>query len=347
MGADFTYQEIMAQPDLWSDTVDHMAKRAGTLSRFVADADPEEVIFTGCGTSHYISIAAALSFQEITGISARAEPASALLLNPRAVIARGRRTLVVASSRSGQTTEVVRAMEALKRDPFVRRIAVTANPASELAAQAQYSIVLDHVRERSIVMTGSFTSILLALQMLACIAAGEADRIPAAGMPEAGSRVLPAAEAAAERLGNDLSRDHFIYLGLGAYFGLACEGMLKMKEMTQAASEAFNPLEFRHGPISVLNERCAAVLLCRAADGAYERDLVRDMERLGTITARVGSDAGDSPTAPDVRVGSDAGDPLRAVLYLPFLQLLAYHRARRLGLDPDKPRHLSSVVVLP
>jgi len=34
------------------------------------------------------------------------------------------------------------------------------------------------------------------------------------------------------------------------------------------------------------------------------------------------------------------------VLYLPVLQLFAYHRAVAGGKNPDKPRHLSSVVEL-
>jgi glutamine---fructose-6-phosphate transaminase (isomerizing) len=34
------------------------------------------------------------------------------------------------------------------------------------------------------------------------------------------------------------------------------------------------------------------------------------------------------------------------ILYLPTLQLMAYHRSVSKGLDPDNPRNLSAVVYL-
>ncbi|MFZ5823820.1 MAG: hypothetical protein ACOY94_05765 [Bacillota bacterium] len=36
----------------------------------------------------------------------------------------------------------------------------------------------------------------------------------------------------------------------------------------------------------------------------------------------------------------------RALLYMPPLQFLAYYRATAVGLDPDRPQHLSRVVSL-
>jgi glucosamine--fructose-6-phosphate aminotransferase (isomerizing) len=45
-------------------------------------------------------------------------------------------------------------------------------------------------------------------------------------------------------------------------------------------------------------------------------------------------------------LGVGLSDAARSILYLPFAQLLAYHRAVGAGLDPDRPQHLSSVVRL-
>jgi glucosamine--fructose-6-phosphate aminotransferase (isomerizing) len=65
-----TYQEIKQQPATWRQTIDLVVARAEEVKQKFANIQPDEVIFTGCGTSCYISIAAALTFQEKTGLSA-------------------------------------------------------------------------------------------------------------------------------------------------------------------------------------------------------------------------------------------------------------------------------------
>ena len=47
-----------------------------------------------------------------------------------------------------------------------------------------------------------------------------------------------------------------------------------------------------------------------------------------------------------VALGVGLSDAARSLLYLPFGQALALHRAVGAGLDPDRPQHLTSVVRL-
>ena len=49
----------------------------------------------------------------------------------------------------------------------------------------------------------------------------------------------------------------------------------------------------------------------------------------------------------DIAFGSGLPEPVRNVLYLPVLQLLAYHRSMAKGLNPDRPNNLEAVVKLP
>ena len=48
----------------------------------------DHVIFTGCGSTYYLALAAAALFQELSGQPARALPASELWLSPRSSYAR-------------------------------------------------------------------------------------------------------------------------------------------------------------------------------------------------------------------------------------------------------------------
>ncbi|WP_054950664.1 SIS domain-containing protein [Numidum massiliense] len=342
-----TYTEIKRQPMTWQKTIDTVLEQRDKLRQFFQDHRPDEVIFTGCGTSYYISIAAAMTFTEQTGIAAKAAPASEVFLKPDAVFAKNRRTVIVGSSRSGNTSEVVRALRFAAGHQLAQGLSVTANPDSDMAKQTPHSVVLPHVQEKSVVMTSSFTNLLLASQLIASIVADDEDYLAELQqLPQLGEQTMPQAEALAQKLGREDSYDHYIYLGLGAAFGLACEAMLKMKEMTQLFAEAFNPLEFRHGPISVLNERCRAFVLSNRTMSDLERDVVSDVRKYGANVVAIGDAVSDFSADEVFDLASGLTDPSRSVLYLPLLQLTAYYRTEQMGLNPDRPRNLNQVVVL-
>ena len=69
---------------------------------------------TGCGSTYYLALAAAALVQELTGVRARALPASEVWLYPESAYQNGSKTLLLAVSRSGTTTETVRAVESFK-----------------------------------------------------------------------------------------------------------------------------------------------------------------------------------------------------------------------------------------
>jgi len=342
----YTYDEITRQPSTWEKTITQLLNKADELNKFFKDVKPDEVIFTGCGTSFYISIAAALVFEEITGISAKAVPASEIFLKPEATINKNKRTLLIGSSRSGTTTEVIRAVDYVNKNNLGTSFIVTGYPDSELAETADYSIALSHIQEKSVVMTSSFTNILLALHVFAGIVAGNKRFISELkSIPAIGDKIIQDAEEQGKNIGAQGKYNHYIYLGLGAYLGLACEGMLKMKEMTQAVCEAFNPLEFRHGPISVLTNQCQVILLNNQSIELYEKDVILDIQSYGANTVVIG-DLSEDFGNHIIRLPKGLSDAARGILYLPYLQYIAYFKTINLGLNPDTPRNLTQVVKL-
>ena len=123
--------------------------------------------------------------------------------------------------------------------------------------------------------------------------------------------------------------------------------MLKMTEMAQRPAVAYHPLEFRHGPIAVAGPGTLAVLLGSRSGARLEAGLVRDLRGYGTMVLHLRDDWKALAEA-DVDVTLDVGlpDEARCMLYLPFIQGLAYHRSVGAGLNPDRPRHLTSSVEL-
>src|SRR5208282_1849848 len=157
-----------SQPQCWSTCLGKLAASA-ELSAAVQMARPEaEWVFVGCGTSYYLALAAASAFNYLN-LPARAVPASDLLLYPGLTLHAARDYVPVVISRSGRTSEAVRAAHMLEKDRNLRTIAITCANDQPLEASCTLTLKLLDADEQSTVMTRSFTSMLLALQYLAAM----------------------------------------------------------------------------------------------------------------------------------------------------------------------------------
>lgn len=343
--ASLTYAEILRQPDSWAETLRQVPAIWEAIHGRIDGIG--HALFMGSGTSLYIAQSAAQSFMEITGLTATAIPTSEAFLSPASSVPSAGPVVAFIISRSGTTSEALLAADFLRAHRGnVTTVGITCNAGTDLEARCDHCIALPFATERSVVMTQSFTTMLLALQVVATLVANDTSlREELGGLPAAFTAQLGATEGLAKRYGASPDYDTTIYLGLGPNQGLAEEGTLKLKEMTQSTCEAYNPLEFRHGPISIVDERTLVVLLEGVREAAYLADVERDLRQHGAHVVAVGPHA--APGANErLVIGEGLSDLARCVLYLPFVQLLAYERALALALDPDRPRNLNQVVVL-
>jgi glucosamine--fructose-6-phosphate aminotransferase (isomerizing) len=254
-------------------------------------------------------------------------------------------------SRSGSTTETLWAVEHFRKvTPSGKVLTVTTQPKSRLASSADYVLSAEAAQERSVAQTRSFTSMLLLSQCLAGILAGDdalVDRLQR--LPAALDSLIDRYAPLARDLGEDDSLDRFFFLGGGANYGLACEAMLKTKEMTRSWAEAFHPLEFRHGPMSVVDNQSLVVCLVSDSEQEAELRVVRDMQKLGArilVLVEDPSRADCSNIEYVVELKSGLKDWERGALYLPFIHWMDYYRTLAKGLNPDQPSNLTAVVEL-
>lgn len=334
----YTLEEIRSQPAAWQETLAYLGARAEDLAA-VGPTGFDEVLVTGCGSTYYLALAAAALLQELTGVRARGLPASEIWLYPDSAYRAGAKTLLLAVSRSGTTTETVRAVESFRARATGSVVTLSCYPESALAGLGDLNLVLAAGQEKSVAQTRAFSSLYLATVFLAHLWAG---RSPEAfsGLPEAGTRLLEHYAPLAERLGGDLTLERFYFLGSGPRYGLACEVSLKLKEMTLSHSEPFHFLEFRHGPQSMVTDTALLVGLVSERNRATERAVLREMNARGAQVLSL------AETDADVTFAADVPEGLQGVLYLPVLQLLAFRRSLAKGLNPDRPQNLEAVVRL-
>ena len=334
-----THAEILSQTAAWSQALEVVQAQKTALAGLLAGPF-DQVLFTGCGSTYYLSLAAAALFQELTGCRARGVPGGELLLNPRSVTGSGS-TLLVAVSRSGATTETVRAVEQFRRERRGPVLALTNYGAQPLAGLADLALVIEKGQEQSVAQTRSFASLYVAATAVSALAAGREDLLRSMdGLPACGERLLAEFAPLARTLGETPGFDRFYFLGSGSRYGLACELNLKMKEMTLTHSEPFHFLEFRHGPMSMVGPSAAVVGLLSEVNRKAEERVLAEMEQLG------GRVFGLAEAGAKVSFASGLPEAVRGVLYLPILQLVAYHRSLSKGLNPDRPTNLSAVVFL-
>ncbi|MGC8837765.1 MAG: SIS domain-containing protein [Anaerolineae bacterium] len=342
-----TQREILGQTVAWRAALAELRARTDALRAFWAEGRFSDAVLVGCGSTYYLALALAPLVQSLLPVrSARVAPASELLLFPETVVPREGRPVLVAISRSGRTTETVRAARAFRERTGAPVWAISCDEASPLAQESDLALVASEGKEESIVQTRSFTSMLLLAQASVWLLAhGDP---PADALPAAGARLLSEFQGLARGLGEDLALQRFFFLGSGPQYGLACEAALKMKEMSLSHAEAFHFMEFRHGPMSLVDEATLVVGLLSETAWEYEVEVLREMQALGArvLALAEGPERGPLPADHRVFFASGVPEPLRGALYVPLLQWMACCRALRKGLDPDVPKHLSAVVVL-
>ena len=338
--------EILSQTQCWQACLKELA-RGSTVEDIVARFNSAaEWLFIGCGSSYYVALAAAATMKSLSGRPARAIPASEMLLYPELVFSGP--CVPVLISRSGQTSEVLKAGEILNQRNLPG-VAVTCVNGQSLEKLATITITLP-ADEQSTVMTRSFTSMLLALQFLAGRVAGNQAFCDALiAMPDLAAEALkPVLEKIREFVDRHTFSD-YVSLGHGPYYGLACEYALKVMEMSVSPAQSFHSLEFRHGPKSVVTPQTLAIFLL--SDHGYEAEcgLLEEVKSLGGTTMVIANQA-------NARVSASADLLVELPLKLPELarlapslvpgQLLGLHTGLKKKLNPDSPRNLTRAVIL-
>lgn len=343
-----TLDEILTQPVAWQAALEEVTTRQTVLKNVWEENQFSEILVTGCGSTYYLSLAVAPLLQQQLGRRARAVPASELLFFPETVLSSGSNPLLVTISRSGRTTETIRATQqyrTLQKQATVLNIGCYAD--TELVALSDLALVIREGQEESVVQTRSFSAMLVAAQAAVAALVDERQLDDMKKLPVSGEQLIANYHDLARLLGQNARFERFYFLGSGLQYGLACEANLKMKEMSLSISEAFHFMEFRHGPMSMVNERTLVVGLLSDTARPYELAVLREMRALGAQTLVLSEQAVTEQEA-DYQVCFAAGLPesSRSVLYLPVLQLLGYYRAILNGQNPDQPHNLTAVVTL-
>lgn len=356
-GYEDTVREICQQPLTWERTAAEVTGRASELATFLRredDTSPLPLILTGSGSSLYVAECVALSLQTHFGVVARPVPAALILTHVEGCLSASDPCLVVSFARSGDSPESAAVVDLiLEKYPRCRHLVITCNALGRLATAYAtdprvMSVVLDRrTNDRSLVMTSSFTNMVVAGQALGRLTDGEGYRRTVRVLAGVGHELLVRHASNLARIARSPFRSA-CFLGTGPRLGAARESALKMLEMSggEIGTIAETPLGLRHGPMAAVRDDTLIVasLPSSALARQYAVDLLREIRRKRPVAQMVVI----GETVPDDLVGAadavvalpglkqlDDGDA--AVADVMVGQILAFFRCLASGLRPDVP----------
>jgi glutamine---fructose-6-phosphate transaminase (isomerizing) len=304
------------------------------IAERIRQAAPRIVIVCGRGSSGHVGVYFRYLIEARIGVLVSAAAPSVFTAYRRRPDMRN--ALFVVVSQSGRSPDLVMATE-YARESGALALAIVNDEASPVAAAADLVLPIGAGPERAVAATKTVVLSMQAGVQLVAALTGEADLRDALDrFPGRLDKVLACDWSA---WGNSLATAPAAFVAARGYgFGAAREIALKVTEILQLPALGFSAAELRHGPRAAITP-ATPVLLLRQNDeaGATVDGLYRDLREAGETVFAAGGSAGTLPW-----IGDDHPicDPV--AMLLPAYAAIE-SAARRRGLDPDNPQHLSKV----
>jgi len=256
---------------------------------------------------------------------------------------------VIALSQSGRTPDVIDYLTRA-RTAGAYTVALTNDPGSDLAGEAEEVLPLAAGTERAVAASKTYLNQVAALGLLAAYAAGEGRPFGTGIRATADllEELLPALEPLARAVALPFaSVGRMFVVGRGIEFATAREIALKLLETCRVAAEPLTATALQHGPVAALDPLFPVWTI--ASEDETLPAVVEAAERVRAVGATLvaSGDAAASLTgaAYSLPVPKPPAPLLSPLLSVVPGQLFAAELARARGLDPDHPVGLSKVTL--
>ncbi|MEE1774083.1 glutamine--fructose-6-phosphate transaminase (isomerizing) [Streptomyces sp. JV185] len=304
----------------------------------------------GCGTSYHAGQIGAQLIEELARIPADAEPASEFRYRNPVV---DPDTLYVAVSQSGETYDVLAAVQELKRKG-ARVLGVVNVVGSAIAREADGGTYVHAGPEVCVVSTKCFTNTVVAFALLALHLGRIRDLSVADGkriieglrrLPAQISEILANEDEIKKMAAEYADAKSMMFIGRVRGYPVAREASLKLKEVSYIHAEAYPASELKHGPLALIEPAMPTVAIVPDDDlleknRAAMEEIKARRGRILAVAHQVQEKADHTIVVPK---NENELDPI--LMGIP-LQLFAYHTALAMGRDIDKPRNLAKSVTV-
>ncbi len=358
----FMQKEIYEQPTALINTMEGRLNRENVIVDSIGNGAKdilekvEHIQIVACGTSYNAGMVARYWFESLAGVSCDVEIASEFRY--RKFVTRPN-SLLITLSQSGETADTLAALRLAKEKGYMAALTICNVAGSSLVRESDLAFMTRAGVEVGVASTKAFTTQLAALLMLVTalgkvkgyISAEKEHEIIKAmqSLPAEIEKAL-AFDTEIEALAEDFAeKHHALFLGRGAFYPIAVEASLKLKEISYIHAEAYAAGELKHGPLALIDADMPVIVV--APNNELLEKVKSNIEEVrargGQLYVFADKEAGFTPSeGMKIITMPKVNDIVAPIFYTIPMQLLSYHVALIKGTDVDQPRNLAKSVTV-
>jgi glucosamine--fructose-6-phosphate aminotransferase (isomerizing) len=357
----FMLKEIFEEPEAIENSIrgrlipkEGLAKLGGLAEVTDKLKNAKRLIIAACGTAYFAARVGEYALEEYGGIPTEVDLASEFRYR-KPILEKDDLFLVV--SQSGETADTLGALREAK-EKGVTTLGIVNVVGSTLARETDAGVYQHIGPEIGVASTKAFTSQVAILNLLALVLGRQRQMSLVTGeriakelkkIPELMKKVLDQKDII-EAIAEKYQRfNNFLYLGRKYNMPVACEGALKLKEISYVHAEGYGAGEMKHGPIAMIDKNFPSVFIV-PSDSVYEKMVsnIQEVKARGGPVVAVATEGNEEikEIADDVIYIPKTLEMLTPLLSVVPLQLFAYYFGVLRGIDVDKPRNLAKSVTV-
>ncbi|MCK8913846.1 glutamine--fructose-6-phosphate transaminase (isomerizing) [Haemophilus influenzae] len=358
----FMQKEIYEQPTALINTMEGRINHENVIVDSIGNGAKgilekvEHIQIVACGTSYNAGMVARYWFESLAGVSCDVEIASEFRY--RKFVTRPN-SLLITLSQSGETADTLAALRLAKEKGYMAALTICNVAGSSLVRESDLAFMTRAGVEVGVASTKAFTTQLAALLMLVTALGKvkghisvekEREIIKAMQSLPAEIEKALAFDSEIEALAEDFAeKHHALFLGRGAFYPIAVEASLKLKEISYIHAEAYAAGELKHGPLALIDADMPVIVV--APNNELLEKVKSNIEEVrargGQLYVFADKEAGFTPSeGMKIITMPKVNDIVAPIFYTIPMQLLSYYAALIKGTDVDQPRNLAKSVTV-
>ena len=358
----FMQKEIYEQPTALINTMEGRINHENVIVDSIGNGAKgilekvEHIQIVACGTSYNAGMVARYWFESLAGVSCDVEIASEFRY--RKFVTRPN-SLLITLSQSGETADTLAALRLAKEKGYMAALTICNVAGSSLVRESDLAFMTRAGVEVGVASTKAFTTQLAALLMLVTALGKVKGHIS----PEKEQEIIKAMQSLPAEIEKALAFDtdiealaedfaekhHALFLGRGAFYPIAVEASLKLKEISYIHAEAYAAGELKHGPLALIDADMPVIVV--APNNELLEKVKSNIEEVrargGQLYVFADKEAGFTPSeGMKIITMPKVNDIVAPIFYTIPMQLLSYHVALIKGTDVDQPRNLAKSVTV-
>ncbi|HHF6546387.1 TPA: glutamine--fructose-6-phosphate transaminase (isomerizing) [Haemophilus influenzae] len=358
----FMQKEIYEQPTALINTMEGRINHENVIVDSIGNGAKgilekvEHIQIVACGTSYNAGMVARYWFESLAGVSCDVEIASEFRY--RKFVTRPN-SLLITLSQSGETADTLAALRLAKEKGYMAALTICNVAGSSLVRESDLAFMTRAGVEVGVASTKAFTTQLAALLMLVTALGKvkghisvEKEREIIKAMQSLPTEIEKALafDTEIETLAEDFAeKHHALFLGRGAFYPIAVEASLKLKEISYIHAEAYAAGELKHGPLALIDADMPVIVV--APNNELLEKVKSNIEEVrargGQLYVFADKEAGFTPSeGMKIITMPKVNDIVAPIFYTIPMQLLSYYVALIKGTDVDQPRNLAKSVTV-